>query len=49
VPPAPKLAPIPAPALPKTKLESLVPVLLVINTFLLLVLLVVVLFMAKGR
>jgi hypothetical protein len=49
VPPAPKLAPVAVPAAPKTRLEALVPVLLVVNTFLLLVLLVVVIFMAKGR
>ncbi len=48
-PPALKLPPVAIPAPPKTKLESMVPVLLVINTFLLLVLLVVVLFLAKGR
>lgn len=48
-PPAPKLAPAPAPAAPKGKFEAIVPVLLVINTFLLLLILVVVLFLARAR
>lgn len=59
-PPAAHVAPMPAipkpPALaiqpiapPKTKLEAMVPILLVINTFLLLVLLIVVIFLIKSR
>jgi hypothetical protein len=45
---APKLAP-PALAAPKGKLESMVPILLVINTFLLVILLVVVIFAMKAK
>ena len=37
----------PAPAAPKGKLEAMVPILLVVNTFLLIVLLVVVIFAMK--
>lgn len=52
IPTAPKpaipAAPIPL-AAPKSKLESMVPILLVVNTFLLLVLLVIVIFLAKAR
>jgi hypothetical protein len=44
-PPAPALT---APA-PKGKMEGLVPILLVINIFLLLVILAAILFLAKGR
>ena len=50
--PAPHLPPIPAPApppAPKGKLESLVPMLLVVNTFLLVVILVVMIFLIKAR
>ena len=45
------MAPPAAPALaaPKSKLEALVPILLVINTFLLVVLLVVVIFALKAK
>jgi len=39
----------PALAAPKSKLEAMVPILLVINTFLLLVLLIVVIFLIKTR
>ena len=51
MPPAPKPPAVAAPALapPKTKLEAMVPILLVINTFLLLILLVVVIFLVKSR
>lgn len=53
LPPAPKIAPPPAPALaigpPKSKLEALVPMLLVINTFLLLIVLVVLIFLIKAK
>ncbi|KAA6461945.1 hypothetical protein DYQ86_09895 [Acidobacteria bacterium AB60] len=51
MPQAPKPPAIPVPALapPKSKLEAMVPMLLVINTFLLLVLLVVVIFLVKSR
>jgi hypothetical protein len=51
IPAAPKPPALAAPALapPKTKLEAMVPILLVINTFLLLVLLIVVIFLIKGR
>jgi hypothetical protein len=47
----PKIAPPPAPAFaaPKSKLEAMVPILLVINTFLLVVLLVVVIFALKAK
>jgi hypothetical protein len=45
---APALAP-PALAAPKSKLEAMVPVLLVINTFLLVVILMVVIFALKGK
>jgi len=50
-PPLPKPAApaLPALAPPKGKLEAMVPILLVINTFLLIVLLVVVVFALKGR
>jgi TIR domain len=50
-PPAPKLAPPPMPAIapPKSKLEAMVPILLVINTFLLLLLLMVVIFLIKSK
>ncbi len=50
-PAMPKLAPPPppAPAPPKSKLEAMVPVLLVINTFLLLVILVVLIFLIKAK
>ena len=49
MPAAPKVAPPPMPAVaaPKGKLEAMVPILLVINTFLLVVLLVVVIFAMK--
>jgi hypothetical protein len=51
VPAIPKPAPPPMPALapPKSKLEAMVPILLVINTFLLVLLLVVVIFLIKAR
>lgn len=51
VPAIPKPAPPPplAIAAPKTKLEAMVPILLVINTFLLVLLLVVVIFLIKAR
>ncbi len=51
LPPAPKLAPPPMPAIapPKSKLEAMVPILLVINTFLLLLLLMVVIFLIKSK
>jgi hypothetical protein len=45
---APKLAP-PAVAAPKSKLEAMVPILLIMNTFLLIVLLVVVVFAMKSK
>jgi hypothetical protein len=45
---APKLAP-PALAAPKGKLEAMVPILLVVNTFLLIVILLVVIFALKGK
>jgi hypothetical protein len=45
---APKPAP-PAVAPPKSKLEAMVPVLLILNTFLLIVLLVVVVFAMKSK
>jgi len=45
---APKVTP-PAVAAPKSKLEAMVPILLVINTFLLVVLLVVVIFAMKSK
>lgn len=47
----PKLPSVPAAALapPKTKLESLVPILLVVNTFLLLLLLLIVVFLIKSK
>jgi len=45
---APKLAP-PALAAPKGKLEAMVPILLVVNTFLLIVILLVVVFAMKGK
>ncbi len=48
-PPPPKAPAPPALAAPKTKLEAMVPILLVINTFLLLVLLVVVIVLIKAR
>lgn len=47
--PRPAVPPLPAIAPPKGKLEAMVPVLLVINTFLLIVLLLVVVFALKGR
>lgn len=50
--PAPKLPPAPVPAAlapPKGKMEALTPVLLIINTFLLVTILVVLLFLIKGR
>jgi hypothetical protein len=47
-PPVPALAP-PAVAAPKGKLEALVPTLLVVNTFLLVVILVVMIFLIKAR
>jgi hypothetical protein len=51
MPVAPKPPAVAAPAVtpPKTKLEAMVPILLVINTFLLLILLVVVIFLVKSR
>lgn len=45
-PAPPALAPM---ASPKSKLEAMVPILLVINTFLLVLLLVVVIFLIKAR
>jgi hypothetical protein len=45
---APKLAP-PALAAPKSKLEAMVPILLIINTFLLVIVLVVVIFAMKAK
>jgi len=49
-PAPPKLpVPIPAPAPPKTRFEAMVPFLLLVNTFLLVVLLVVVVFLVKTR
>jgi len=49
--PAPHLPPMPAPAVaaPKGKLEALVPMLLVVNTFLLVAILVVMIFLIKAR
>jgi hypothetical protein len=50
--PAPHRPPMPAPpavAAPKGKLEALVPMLLVVNTFLLVVILVVMIFLIKSR
>jgi hypothetical protein len=47
-PAAPALAP-PAIAAPKSKLDEMVPILLVINTFLLIVLIVLVAFALKAR
>jgi hypothetical protein len=50
--PVPHLPPVPAPpavAAPKGKLEALVPMLLVVNTFLLVVILVVMIFLIKAR
>jgi len=47
--PKPPVPALPAVAAPKTKLEAMVPILLVINTFLLLVLLIVVIFLIKSR
>ncbi len=47
--PKPPALTLPALAAPKTKLEAMVPILLVINTFLLLVLLIVVIFLIKSR
>ena len=50
--PTPHLPPVPAPpaiAAPKGKLEALVPMLLVVNTFLLVVILVVMIFVIKAR
>jgi hypothetical protein len=50
--PVPHLPPTPAPlavAAPKGKLEALVPILLVVNTFLLVVILVVMIFLIKSR
>jgi len=50
--PTPHLPPVPAPpalAAPKGKLEALVPTLLVVNTFLLVVILVVMIFLIKAR
>jgi hypothetical protein len=51
VPAIPKPAPPPVPAIapPKSKLEAMVPILLVINTFLLVLLLVVVIFLIKAK
>jgi hypothetical protein len=51
MPVAPKPPAMAAPALapPKSKLEAMVPILLVINTFLLLILLIVVIFLIKSR
>jgi len=51
IPPVPASArPIaPAPQAPKTKLEAMVPILLVVNTFLLIVILIVVVFALKSR
>ena len=51
MPPAPKLPAFAAPAIapPKSKLEAMVPILLVINTFLLLILLIVVIFLIKSK
>lgn len=47
-PAAPAIAP-PAFAAPKSKLEEMVPILLVVNTFLLIVLIVLVAFALKAR
>jgi len=50
--PVPHLPPVPSPpaiAAPKGKLEALVPMLLVVNTFLLVVILVVMIFLIKAR
>ena len=49
--PKPALPPVPMPAVapPKSKLEAMVPILLVINTFLLVLLLVVVIFLIKAK
>lgn len=53
IPQAPKIAPPQPPALaiapPKSKLEAMVPMLLVINTFLLLIVLVVLIFLIKAK
>jgi hypothetical protein len=50
--PAPHLPPMPAPpavGAPKGKLEALVPMLLVVNTFLLVTILVVMIFLIKAK
>jgi hypothetical protein len=47
--PAPAPPAAPALSAPKTKLEAIVPILLVINTFLLIVILMVVVFALKSR
>jgi hypothetical protein len=49
LPPVPKPPAIALPPAPKSKLEAMVPILLVINTFLLLLLLMVVIFLIKSR
>jgi hypothetical protein len=48
-PAVPKPSPFATPALPKGKLDALVPILLVINTFLLLLILAVLLFIGKAK
>jgi hypothetical protein len=48
LPKAPELK-APALAAPKTKLEGMMPILLIVNTFLLVLILLVVLFAMKGR
>jgi hypothetical protein len=48
-PPAMAMPAAPAVAAPKGKLDGLVPVLLIVNTFLLVLILVVVLFALKGH
>jgi len=48
-PAPPPPPPVPALAAPKGKLEGMVPILLVINTFLLIVILMVVIFSIKSR
>jgi len=47
-PPAPKLTPA-LPAAPKGKFDGIVPLLLIVNTFLLVAILLVLLFQAKGH
>jgi hypothetical protein len=48
-PPVPKLAPAPPLAVPKGKFDAIVPLLLIVNTFLLLAILLVLLFQARGH